>query len=69
MRLFLVPLLVDQLGGLISAAPDTARSADRLARSLLQGASPEQVISDFLSRLSGRAQDLAQNLLGGLAGL
>ncbi|MGB3681423.1 MAG: AI-2E family transporter [Rubrobacteraceae bacterium] len=74
---FLVPLLVDQLGSLISAAPDIARSADRLARSLLQplaernmlqGASPEQVISDFLNRLSGRAQDLAQNLLGGLAG-
>ena len=53
--LVLVPLLEEQLGALISAAPDIARSADRLARDLLQpladrnmlqGASPEQVISD-----------------------
>ncbi len=75
--LVLIPLLAEQLGGLIAAAPDIARSADRLARNLLQplanrnllsGSSPEQVISDLLGRLSNRAQDLARNLLGGLAG-
>ena len=73
--LFLVPLLVDQLGALIAAAPEIARSADRLTqnllqpladRNLLQGASPEQVTSDLLARLSERAQGLAQNLLSGL---
>ena len=76
--LVLVPLLVEQLGALISAAPDIARSADRLARDLLQpladrnmlqGASPDQVISDVLDRLSNRAEDLAQNLLNGLVGI
>ena len=76
--LVLLPLLVEQLGALISAAPDIARSADRLARDLLQpladrnmlqGASPDQVISDVLDRLSNRAEDLAQNLLNGLVGI
>ena len=75
--LVLLPLLAEQLSSLISAAPEIARSADRLARdllrplaerNLLQGASPEQVISELLNRLSDRAQNLAQNLLGGLAG-
>ena len=75
--LFLLPLLAEQLSSLISAAPDIARSAERLARdllrplaarNLLQGASPEQVIGELLNRLSSRAQQLAQNLLGGLAG-
>ena len=74
----LLPLLVEQLGALISSAPEIARSADRLARDLLQpladrnmlqGASPEQVISDALDRLSNRAEDLAQNLLNGLVGV
>ena len=73
----LVPLLIEQLQGLIGAAPSIANSADRLARDLLQpladrnmlsGRSPDEVISEALDRLSGRAQDLAQNLLGGLAG-
>lgn len=72
---FLVPLLIEQLGNLISATPSIANSADRLARDLLQtlakrnllsGASPEQVISNSLDRLSDRARDLARNLLGGL---
>ena len=75
--LILVPMLVGQLRGLISSAPNIANSADRLARDLLQpladrnllsGASPEQVISDALDRLSNRAQDLARNFLGGLLG-
>lgn len=75
--LILVPMLVGQLRGLISSAPNIAHSADRLARNLLQpladrnmlsGASPEQVISNALDRLSNRAQDLARNFLGGLLG-
>ena len=75
--LVLVPLLVEQLASLVAASPEIARSADRLARNslqfladrnMLQGASPDQVITDLLARLSERAQGLAQNLLGGLAG-
>ena len=73
----LVPLLIEQLGGLISSAPRIARSADRFARDLLQpladqnmlsGRSPDEVISNVLDQLSNRAQDLARNLLGSLVG-
>jgi predicted PurR-regulated permease PerM len=72
-----VPILIEQLGNLISTTPDIANSADQLAqdllkpladRNLLSGSSPEQVISNLLDRLEERAQDLARNLLGGLVG-
>lgn len=74
---FLVPLLIDQLSNFVKLVPSIARSADRVARDLLKpladrnllsGSSPEQVISDLLSRLSDRARSLAQNFLSGLAG-
>ena len=74
---FLVPLLIDQLSNFVKLVPNIARSADRVARDLLKpladrnllsGSSPEQVISDLLSRLSDRARSLAQNFLSGLAG-
>jgi predicted PurR-regulated permease PerM len=70
-----VPILIEQLGNLISTTPDIANSADQLARDLLKpladrnllsGSSPEEVISNLLDRLEERAQDLARNLLGGL---
>jgi predicted PurR-regulated permease PerM len=72
-----VPILIEQLGNLISTTPDIANSADQLARDLLKpladrnllsGSSPEEVISNLLDRLEERAQDLARNLLGGLVG-
>ncbi|MGI9048504.1 MAG: AI-2E family transporter [Rubrobacteraceae bacterium] len=75
--LILVPLLVGQLRGLISSAPDIARSADRFARDLLQpladrnmlsGTSPDQVISNVLDQISNRAQDFARNFLGSIVG-
>lgn len=71
------PLLIEQLNNLIAATPDIARSADKFARDMLQpladrnllsGASPDEVISNLLDRLSERARDLARNLLGGIAG-
>lgn len=71
------PLLADQVGNLVAATPSIANSAEQLARNLLQpladrnllsGRSPDEVISDALDRLSERAQDLAQNLLSGVAG-
>jgi predicted PurR-regulated permease PerM len=75
----LVPLLVEQLSSLIAASPDLARQADRLTRGvllqsladrdLLSGASPDEVMSNLLDRLSERARDLAQGLLSELAGL
>ncbi|MGI8866241.1 MAG: AI-2E family transporter, partial [Rubrobacteraceae bacterium] len=72
-----VPILIEQLGNLISTTPDIANSVDQLAqdllkpladRNLLSGSSPEQVISNLLDQLEERAQDLARNLLGGLVG-
>ena len=75
--LILVSLIVEQLRRLISSDPDISRSADRLARNLLQpladrnmlsGRSPDEIISRLLDRLSGRAQDFARNLLGNLVG-
>lgn len=74
---FLVPLLIDQLSNFVKLVPSIVRSADRVARDLLKpladrnllsGSSPEQAISDLLSRLSDRARSLAQNFLSGLAG-
>lgn len=74
---FLVPLLIEQLSNFVALVPSIASSADQMARDLLKsladrnllsGSSPEQVISDLLSRLSDRARSLAQNFLSGLAG-
>ena len=74
---FLVPLLIDQLSNFVKLVPNFARGADQVARDLLKpladrnllsGSSPEQVISDLLTRLSDRARSLAQNFLSGLAG-
>ena len=77
--LFLLPLLVEQLSSLISAAPDIARSADRLARdllrplaarNLLQGASPEQVISELPSTGFQTAPRMwPKTFLNGLVGI
>ena len=74
---FLGPLLIDQLGNLIGAAPAIANSAERFAqdllkplaeRDLLSGSSPDEVIGNLLDRFSDRIRDLGQDLLGGLAG-
>lgn len=76
--IILVPLLIEQLSSLIAAVPGFARGADRFAASLLQplaernllsGASPDEVVSDLVARISERASGLAENFLSGLVGI
>ena len=69
--LFLVPILIDQLASLITAAPEIARQARSAARGVLESlselglwkASPDQL----MSRLGQDLVNLAQQVLGGLA--
>jgi predicted PurR-regulated permease PerM len=72
--LFLVPILIAQLGSLVRAAPDIAREANATVRALLEPLSQQGLLpgtpEQFLSRLGqdvvNLAQDLAQQTLGGL---
>jgi predicted PurR-regulated permease PerM len=67
-----VPILVDQLGQLVNAAPDFLRRGQEVIRGLLEpltrrgflGGTPEQ----FLARLGRELVDLAQQAIGGLLG-
>ena len=70
----LVPILIEQLGALISSIPRIASSLDRefreLLRSLEEGnalpVAREEVVSSITQDLFGRAQALAQNALFGI---
>jgi predicted PurR-regulated permease PerM len=72
--LFLVPILIDQLASLISAAPDIARQARSVPSGVLKPLSdlglwqgnPDQLMSRLGQDLVNLAQNLAQQVLGGL---
>jgi predicted PurR-regulated permease PerM len=72
--LFLVPILIDQLASLISAAPDIARQARSIPSGVLMPLSdlglwqgtPDQLMSRLGQDLVNLAQNLAQQVLGGL---
>ena len=72
--LFLVPILIDQLASLISAAPDVARQARKVPSSILEPltrlgllhGTPDQLMSRLGQDLVNLAQNLAQQVLGGL---
>jgi predicted PurR-regulated permease PerM len=72
--LFLVPILIDQLASLISAAPDVARQARKIPRGVLEPltrlglwhGTPDQLMSRLGQDLVNLAQNLAQQVLGGL---
>src|SRR5918995_370691 len=72
--LFLVPILIDQLASLITAAPDIARQARSAARGVLEPltelglwqGTPDQLMSRLGQDLVNLAQNLAQQVLGGL---
>ena len=72
--LFLVPILIDQLASLISAAPDIARQARSATRGVLEPltelglwqGNPDQLMSRLGQDLVNLAQNLAQQVLGGL---
>ncbi len=74
--LFLVPILIAQLGSLINAAPGIARGAGDALRDLLQPLSergllrgtPDDLMSRFGRDLLDLAQDLGRQILGGLVG-
>lgn len=71
-----VPLLVDQLAGLVMSAPRIAVDADHALRGLLvplaeRGllpGTPEELLEGLVRDLSERARDLAEGMLGGLVG-
>src|SRR5215217_7430175 len=73
--LFLVPILIDQLASLIRVAPDIARQARSAPRGVLEPLSklgllqgtPDQLMSRLGQDLVNLAQNLAQQVLGGLA--
>jgi predicted PurR-regulated permease PerM len=72
--LFLVPILIAQLGSLVKATPDIAREANATARSLLEPLSqlgllpgtPDQFMSTLGQDLVDLVQELARQTLGGL---
>lgn len=73
----IVPLLRDQLQGLIVSSPDIAAEAEQLMldvlrpleqRNLLRGAEPEQIVNNFVGELLNRVQGLTENILSGLVG-
>ncbi len=72
----LVPVLIEQLGALVSSIPSIASSLDRefreLLRSLEEGnmlpIAREEVVSNITQDLFGRAQALAQNVLFRITG-
>jgi predicted PurR-regulated permease PerM len=74
--LFLVPILIAQLGSLINAAPGIARGAGDAFRELLQPLSergllqgtPDDLMARFGQDLLDLGQDLGRQLLGGLVG-
>ena len=74
--LLLLPILIEQLGALISSIPGIARSLDsefrELLRSLEEGnalpVASEEVVSNLMQDLFGRAQALAQSALFGVRG-
>jgi predicted PurR-regulated permease PerM len=71
-----VPLLVDQLAGLVMSAPRTVVDADRALRGLLvplaeRGllpGTPDELLDGLVRDLSERARGLAEGILGGLVG-
>lgn len=72
-----VPLLIDQLSGLIRRTPDIARGAEQFMldllkpleqRNLLRGAEPKQLVNRFVGELFNRVQGLTENILSGLVG-
>jgi predicted PurR-regulated permease PerM len=72
--LFLVPILIDQLASLASAAPDIAREATSTPLGLLEPLSelglwqgtPDQLMIRLGQEIVNLAQDLARQMLGGL---
>jgi predicted PurR-regulated permease PerM len=75
--LILVPLLVVQVGALVSSLPDLANNAqrylvaalDQLDRNGLLPGTTDQVISRIGENLSGSARDIAGGVLGGAFGV
>jgi predicted PurR-regulated permease PerM len=72
----LVPLIVDQLGALISSLPEIASRAEGLLEDALVAleerevvpVSAEEILDNAAQDLFDRAQDFVQNLLTGLVG-
>ncbi len=72
-----VPLLAEQLSGLINQTPSIAAGAEQFMldvlrpleqRNLLWGAPPEQIVNDFVNELLARVQRLSESILNGLVG-
>jgi len=72
----LIPLLVEQIGALITAAPDIARRLDERVPKLLQPLAergllpvpPRQFVTNLERDLLEGIQDIGRRLLGGLGG-
>ena len=72
----LVPRLIDQLGSFVSTVPATVSGADQVLRGLLEPlaergllpGTPEELMANLSADLLNRAQDIAEQVLGGLLG-
>jgi predicted PurR-regulated permease PerM len=73
---FLVPILIIQLGSFISYVPSYVSNADQLLRGLLEpladrdllSSTPEEFMANLGQDLLNLAQNIAQQVLGGLLG-
>lgn len=69
---FLVPVLIVQLGSFISNVPGYVSDADRLLRSLLEPLSERGLLpgtpEEFVANLGQDLLNIAQQILGGLLG-
>jgi predicted PurR-regulated permease PerM len=67
-----VPILVDQLGALVDAAPDLMRRGERVVRGLLDPLARRGFLpgtpEEFMARLGGNLIGMVQNVAGGLLG-
>lgn len=72
----LVPILIEQLGSFVATVPDIVRGADQVIRELLEPlaesgllpGTPDELMANLSADLLNRAQDLAEEILGGLVG-
>src|SRR5918997_2783221 len=69
----LAPMLVDQMGALLEAAPSLARQAELALRGVVEPladrgllpGTPDELLAGLAADLFGRAEDVAQDMLGG----
>ena len=69
----LAPMLVDQMGALLEAAPRLARQAELALRGIVEPladrgllpGTPDELLAGLAADLLGRVEDLVQDLLGG----